>query len=308
MFKNPYVQPPLSILLIEDSKGDAILIERELNIVFPEGYILQKALTLEEALNLLSNNTFHVALLDRTLPDANEFDGLYSLQNMAPDLPVIFLTSYQNEQTALESIVKGAQDYLLKDSSNGDVIKRAIEFAILRKKFEETLIKHANFDLLTGLANRWFFENTLDVALAKMQRNKSNIAILFIDLDHFKKINDEYGHAAGDKVLKEVGIRLKKSLRYYDTPARFGGDEFAVLIEFADNIKNVESVAEKIITQIEKPIKVFEKNFNIGVSIGISICSTEQKILAETLMQRADTAMYKAKNKAGSCYYLWNED
>ncbi len=308
MLSIPYFQPPLSILLIEDSKGDALLIEKELNKVIPEGYVLQKAETLEEALNLLPNNKFHVALLDRSLPDAEGFDGLYSLQNMAPDLPVIFLTSYQNEQTALESIKQGAQDYLFKDKSNGPIIKRAIQFAILRKEFEGVLIERANFDLLTGLANRWLFENRLDMAIAKMKRNQTIFAILFLDLDRFKKLNDVHGHAAGDKVLKEVGMRLKQSLRPYDTLARFGGDEFAVLLEYIGDEQEAVTAAKKIITLLEKPMQVFGNKLTVDVSIGIVTCDTDKNILSKILMQQADTAMYKAKNKTGSCYYLWGSE
>lgn len=308
MLSTPYFQPPLSILLIEDSKGDALLIEKELNTVIPESYILQKAVTLEEALKLLPNNKFHVALLDRSLPDAEEFDGLYSLQNMAPDLPIVFLTSYQNEQTALDSIKKGAQDYLLKDKSNGQIIKRAIHFAILRKEFEGILVERANFDLLTGLANRWLFENRLDMAIAKIKRGQTNFAILFLDLDLFKKINDVHGHAAGDTVLKEVGKRLKTMFRSYDTVARFGGDEFAVLLESIEDIEETKGLAKRIISLLEKPMHVFGNELTIGVSIGIVICNDDKKILAETLMKKADEAMYKAKREHGSCYFILGND
>lgn len=304
MLNTSYFQPPLNILLIEDSKSDALLIERELNTVFSEGYTLQKAVTLEDAIKLLPKSNFHVALLDRTLPDADEFDGLYRLQNMAPSLPIVFLTSYQNEQTALESIKNGAQDYLLKDKSNGHMIKRAIQFAILRKQFEGILIEHANFDVLTGLANRWLFENRLDMAIAKIKRNHAVFALLFLDLNLFKKINDTHGHAVGDKVLKEVADRLKQIFRSYDTVARFGGDEFAILFESMNDVTDAVNAAERIITLIEKPISVFGNELSIGVSIGIAIANHEQPILPATLIQEADEAMYKAKLQPGSCYFL----
>lgn len=306
MASTTHSQDALSILLIEDSKVDAVLIEKELNAVFPENYILQKAVTLEQAINLLPQYDFNVALLDRSLPDANEFDGLFSLQNMAPELPIVFLTSFKNEQTALNAIEQGAQDYLLKDKSNGRVIKHAIQFAILRKKFECNLIERANFDLLTGLANRWLFEDRLDMAIAKMKRHKTTFALFFLDLDLFKSINDTYGHIAGDNVLKEVALRLKKSFRSYDTPARFGGDEFAVLLDCMSEITDAERVAKKIITLFEKPIQVFGNELNIDVSIGIVTCDAQPNAVAETLIKKADEAMYKAKSEKGSNYYLWD--
>lgn len=299
---------PLSILLIEDSKGDALLIEKALKNVIPEGFNLQKAVTLGDALNLLPNYNFDVALLDRSLPDAQEFDGLYSLQNMAPQLPIVFLTAHQNEQTALEAIEHGAQDYLLKDEINGYIVKRAITFAILRKKYEGELILHANFDTLTGLANRKYFESRLDIALAKIKRHDSILAILFLDLDRFKPINDNYGHAAGDAVLKEVGSRLKHSSRPYDTAARFGGDEFALLIEDIPEISHVEIITKKIIALLGKPIQAFGNEFNLGVSIGVVTCVSGQNTLAETLIQQADSAMYNAKAEIGSSYCLWDSD
>lgn len=304
MLKEPYTKPLLNILLIEDSKSDALLIERELNTAFSEGYTLHKAVTLEEAINLLPKSNFHVALLDRTLPDADEFEGLYRLQNMAPGLPIVFLTSYQNERTAFESIKNGAQDYLLKDKSNGHIIKHAIQFAICRKQYESILIEHANFDVLTGLANRWLFENRLDMAIAKVNRNHAVFALLFLDLDLFKKINDTHGHAVGDKVLKEVSNRLKQIFRPYDTIARFGGDEFAILFESMNNVTDAVNAAERIITLIEKPISVSGNELSIGVSIGIAIANHDETILPGTLIQKADAAMYRAKLQPGSCYFF----
>lgn len=303
MSNTPYFQSPLNILLIEDSEADALLIERELKSVIFEDYFLQKAATLEEAIRLLSKNSFHVALLDRSLPDADGFDGLYSLQNIAPNLPLVFLTSYQNEQIALESIKQGAQDYLLKDKSNGSVIKRAIHFAMLRKQFESILIERANFDLLTGLANRWLFENRLEIAIAKMKRDKDIFALLFLDLDFFKNINDVHGHAAGDQVLKNVGERLKQIFRPYDTVARLGGDEFVVLLESIQDIQDIVETAKRIISLLEEPIPVFGNELTVGVSIGIVICDKEN-MLAETLVKHADKAMYHAKSKPGSSYCL----
>ncbi|MFW0776552.1 MAG: diguanylate cyclase domain-containing protein [Rickettsiales bacterium] len=293
---------PLSILIVEDSKGDALLIEKALNIVFPASYTLKKATTLESALKLVSENNFDITLLDRSLPDVEGFNGLHSIQNMAPELPIVFLTAYKDEQFACEAIEQGAQDYLYKDSLDGHVIKRAIQYAILRKQFEGVLIMRANFDMLTGLANRMLYESRLDMALAKMRRQDSNLAVLFLDLDNFKEVNDTYGHATGDQLLKEVGKRLKASLRPYDTAARFGGDEFAILLEDIAERQHVEAVAKKVIEKLELPITIAAKQINAGVSIGISMCTAKQNLNAEALIKQADKAMYEAKSVSGSNY------
>ncbi len=180
---------PLSILLIEDSQGNAILIQRELERGMPGTHKLLHVSTLEEALNVLVQQQFDLALLDRSLPDAHEFSGLHSIQNMAPNLPIIYLTGYQDEKTALESIRQGAQDYVFKDNLDGLDLKRSIQYAILRKEFEGILRVRANFDMLTGLANRMMYENRLDLALAKVLRHDHHVAVLFLDLDKFKQIN-----------------------------------------------------------------------------------------------------------------------
>lgn len=299
---------PLQILLVEDSKGDALLIEKALSTAMPEGYLLKKALTLQGALELLPHHSFDVALLDRSLPDVEGFNGLHSLQNMAPQLPIVFLTAFHDEQTAFEAIEQGAQDYLYKDKIDGHVIKRALQYAILRKQFEGVLILRANFDNLTGLANRMLFESRLDMAFARMKRQGGNLAVLFLDLDRFKPINDTYGHAAGDMLLKEVGIRLKRALRPYDTAARFGGDEFAILLEGLLEADHSEIVAKKIIKLLDTPINVFGNEVTVGVSIGVATCTSEQDISTETLMQQADAEMYEAKAIEGSSFCTYVSD
>lgn len=294
----------LKILLVEDSVADALLIEKSLNAAIFEGFHLEKATTLEAALNLLSVRHFDVALLDRTLPDCQNFEGLYSLQNMAPQLPIIFLTAYQDKKAALDAILQGAQDYLMKDKSDGETIKRAIEFAILRKKFERTLILHANFDVLTGLANRMLFESRLEQAIQRHKRSGGMLAIFFLDLDRFKPVNDHYGHAVGDQVLKEVARRLRHAVRRYDTVARFGGDEFAILIEFNSDVHDIEKVAHKILQLFSEPIWISERDMNVGISIGIATCLPGQKISTKTLMKAADAAMYAVKHDHGNGYCI----
>jgi diguanylate cyclase (GGDEF)-like protein len=296
----------LEILLIEDSKGSALLIKRVLKQVMPNGYNLIHAYTLEEALNALTNKTFDIALLDRSLPDSKGFDGLHNIQNRAPNLPIIYLTGYNDEQTAFESIRQGAQDYVFKDNLDGHLLKKSIQYAILRKEFEVILTTRANFDTLTGLANRMLFENRLDLALTKVERHHGYVAVLFIDLDEFKQINDTMGHAAGDEMLVEFAMRLKSVLRPYDTAARFGGDEFAVLIEEIPEIDEVITIAQKIIQQFETGCVICGTELKVGVSIGISYFKTGQIKTGEQLIQEADEAMYEAKEIQGSAYHIDN--
>lgn len=297
-------EDPLKVLLVEDNKGDAVLVERALRQAMMGALTLRVCGSLELALLALSEDNFDIVLLDRSLPDVVGFSGLQSIQNHSPKMPVVFLTAYQDEETALEAIQQGAQDYLFKDKIDAHVIKRAIQYASLRKQFEGVLIMRANFDSLTGLANRILFESRLEMALAKLKRQGGNCAVLFIDLNKFKSVNDELGHAAGDQVLREVGKRLRSVLRTYDTVARFGGDEFAILLEGLPELHHSEVVANKIIACVEKTLLIDERPVQVGASIGIAGVSAHMQEDSATLMQQADEAMYQAKTlgMGNSCF------
>jgi diguanylate cyclase (GGDEF)-like protein len=297
---------PLRLLLIEDNKGDAMLTEKILKNTMFGSVNIKRTENLAATLKILSEEEFDIALLDRSLPDVEGFSGLHSIQNMAPQLPIVFLTAYKDEQTAFEAIEKGAQDYLFKDSMDGHVVKRAIQYAILRKQFEGILIMRANFDMLTGLTNRMLFESRLDMALAKMKRHGGDIAVLYLDLDHFKQVNDTMGHAAGDTLLKLVANRIKSVLRPYDTAARLGGDEFAVLLENINNIESTEAVAKKIIGLFNNPFQLEEGHADIGVSIGIAYGTASHPCDAMQIIRYADAAMYKAKATTGNAYHIYD--
>ena len=292
---------PLHILLVEDSKGDAILIQKALQQALPDAHHVQRAANLATALKAVAEHNFDVVLLDRSLPDVVEFSGLNSIQNMAPQLPIIFLTGLSDEGIALRAVENGAQDYLLKDKVDSHTIKRAIQFAIHRKQFESILINQANFDALTGLANRTLFESRLDMALARMKRQHAGIAIFFMDLDGFKAVNDTLGHQAGDQLLKEVSTRLKHSIRAYDTAARFGGDEFALLIEGTSDQAVCGKIAQKILHCMAEPFSIIGNTQHVGISIGIITCD-DGAIPRAQLMVQADAAMYEAKKNHGQTF------
>ncbi len=295
----------LKILLIEDSRVDAILIEKVLAQSSPTIKQVQKAETLAAALQILAEHEFDAVLLDLSLPDTTEFHGLLNIQNIAPKLPIIILTAHENEDFALSAVQHGAQDYLYKDKVDGHAIKRALYYAIQRKRFEEVLITRAHFDPLTHLANRALFESRLDMAIARRMRSGEGIGVFFLDLDRFKQVNDQMGHAAGDQLLQQVAIRLNHSVRPYDTVARFGGDEFALLIDGLKQTENCLTIANKIIAQIDEPFVLEDKTVDIGISIGIVTCLASDPVARETLMRQADEAMYAAKQLPHSGYRVY---
>jgi len=163
-----------------------------------------------------------------------------------------------------------------------------------QKEAEKRLIHQAYHDKLTNLPNRDLFIDRLNVAILQAKRNLRKVAVLFIDLDHFKYINDTYGHAQGDLVLQNVALRLKACLRENDTLARMGGDEFTVILQDFDNRHDVELTAIRLINTLEQPVLFNRQEVYISTSIGISFFPDDGHS-AEVLMKHADTAMYGAK-------------
>jgi len=176
-----------------------------------------------------------------------------------------------------------------------------------RKEYEDKLKIYANYDTLTGLANRALFIKRLEQLLKQREVKGKVHAVLFIDLDHFKDINDEKGHATGDKVLIEVANRLEGMIRKGDTLARFGGDEFTILLESINSSNEAGKVAQKILDALREPICINEDKFNITTSIGISISPDDSREL-EALLHYSDTAMYMAKSKGKDRYEFYTKD
>lgn len=171
------------------------------------------------------------------------------------------------------------------------------------KNTEKKLKEMAHFDTLTGLANRNLFFQCLDHAICDARRHDRSFALLYLDLDKFKPVNDIWGHNVGDKVLQEVGKRLKECVRADDTVARMGGDEFVILLSALKEPEGAERIAEKIIKTILEPFLVKNSFHNLGVSIGISVFP-DHGVSVESLIAQADKAMYRAKKEGGNCYKL----
>jgi len=161
-----------------------------------------------------------------------------------------------------------------------------------RRRLEEAIQSAAQLDVLTGLANRALFDERLKLAAARCRRQGGQIAVLYLDLDNFKQVNDSLGHAAGDTLLKDFAVRLRQSVRATDTVARFGGDEFVVLLEDVKESGNALSVAEKIIADARQPLSIEGREIVATASIGIAYGTGLDE---ENLVKRADAALYQAK-------------
>ncbi|MFO7602892.1 MAG: EAL domain-containing protein [Gammaproteobacteria bacterium] len=194
----------------------------------------------------------------------------------------------------------------LNDSSLGD---EAIVLAIVRditqrKLSEARLIRQANFDTLTGLPNRILALDRLSESIKRAHRLKSHVAVLFIDVDHFKTVNDSLGHSVGDELIIEVATRLRTCVREGDTAARFGGDEFMVILNDIDNMIDTESVLEKILATMKTPFFLAGQEFFLGASIGVSGYPTDGED-AQVLLRNADAAMYKAKEAGRNTFQFY---
>lgn len=176
-----------------------------------------------------------------------------------------------------------------------------------RKKAENKIYQQANFDSLTGLANRNLFADRFEQALNKAQRENSFLALLFIDLDGFKHVNDTLGHSQGDTLLQQTATRLSETLRKSDTISRLGGDEFAVLIASDNNQFKVDRVAHKIQAAIATPYQLDNAQGFVSASIGITTYPNDGQDV-ETLMRKADSAMYKAKAKGKNNFQFFTAE
>ena len=176
-----------------------------------------------------------------------------------------------------------------------------------RKMAEEQVAYQAYHDALTGLPNRVLFRDRLNQALAHTQRHKLGLAVLFLDLDHFKLINDTLGHSVGDWLLKEVSQRLRKAVREGDTVARLGGDEFTILLPEVSRSEDAAHVSQKILDIVSSPLRWDNHDVYITTSIGISLSPADGSD-SETLIKCADNAMYRAKELGRNNYQLWSPD
>ena len=174
---------------------------------------------------------------------------------------------------------------------------------VRRKSYQMALYHSANFDKLTELPNRALFLDRLDQNLKQSERYQRKFALLFVDLDGFKSVNDTLGHDAGDALLIKTAERLHDCVREADTVARIGGDEFTVILSTIASVDDARTVAKKIIAALSKPFSIGDQKAQIGASIGISVFP-ENGTDTETLLKRADDAMYTAKKSGKNDYRL----
>lgn len=302
---NPLTPLKGRILLVDDNTALLEVLARRLG---REGHEVFSVGTAAAALALLSSTVVDVVVLDLVMPEMNGYELLLQIREL-PEmraLPVIMMSGLAETEGVVRCIAAGAIDYLVKPV-NIVLLRARIGACLERSRWRAreatylSQIEHlARHDTLTNLPNRAVLIERLEQAIAAARRDQTLGAVLFVDLDEFKPINDQFGHANGDAVLREAARRLTTCVRDRDTVARIGGDEFCILLVSVPDEALVGRVAGRLVACLGEPIRVGESEVTVGASVGIAMFSGQPES-ADSAMRRADRAMYavKASGKRG---------
>jgi len=285
----------MKILLVEDDSDDADFLRLSLSQHDREVSVTHTGL-ISDAVTALDTDRFDVVLLDLNLPDGRGAECVQKIQEAAPIVPIVVLSGHGDEDYAVEILNRGVQDYLVKWEGDGRTILRAIRYAIERKRAEVKLNYLARYDSLTNIPNRQYLRDQLGQATTRAVRRGRTMALLVLDLDRFKMVNETLGHEAGDALLREVVQRLASSIRDGDELARLGGDEFAVLLEDVEGPLEVEAVARSVAGSFQEAFSVGGRQVSVTASIGVTVCPADGTDPV-ALLNNADIAMYRAKEQ-----------
>ena len=243
-----------------------------------------------------------VILLDINMPQMDGFKVCHLIKEneSTKDIPIIFLTIDENVDHLAQALACGGSDYILKPFNAVELDAR-VRVALRTKRMFDMLREQARIDALTGLKNRAAMDDSLIGAVSAHQRTGQSLAFLMIDLDHFKEINDTYGHGIGDSVLRKISSTILSKCRPYDVACRFGGDEFCVILGHTEGL-DARQVASRILTGIGKiEVRVGEAMVSVSCSAGlVSAAEMPDGFEAADLLKAADDALYRAKHEGRS--------
>ena len=306
------------ILVVDDTPANLLVMRRLLSKLDAQ---LIEAESGAEALAACLDHEFALILLDVNMPEMDGYEVASLLQEEVTTrlTPIIFVTAaYGDDLNRLRGYNSGAVDYITKPINDHILIskvrvflelyrsRRALQTSVeelfalnTQLKEAQQQVQHlAHHDALTGLANRLLFLDRLDTAMQRTLRGSKRFALLYVDIDGFKPVNDSHGHAAGDELLKLIAERLRDGVRSSDTVARLGGDEFAIILEEAGELAEAYLVGTQLcermglpftLKQAGKPVQV-----HIGASIGLAMFP-DHALARDALLTAADAAMYRAK-------------
>jgi diguanylate cyclase (GGDEF)-like protein len=257
--------------------------------------------SLSAALASLEADPADAVLLDLGLPDSFGINTLHLVRQAHPSLAVVVLTSDDRDETVLQALREGAQEYLLKGEISGPLLARTLRYAVERNRLEEELRRNANFDSLTGLFSRRHLIESLEKAVAQARRYEHALTVCLCDLDHLKEINDGYGHQTGDTVLAEFGSVVTRTLRTSDFAGRYGGDEFIFVFPHTTPEESVFAV-ERIRANLAERTFTQPDGASFSVTCTFGIAGTAEKVPpSRVILQQADEALYEAKSKGRNC-------
>lgn len=293
-----------SILIIDDSKG----VRLQILDVLQKTSLFQRyheAGSVIEAFKIVLNEPVDVILCDLEMPgmDGFKFLNMVSAREDLRNIPVIMITGRTDSETKIRGLEQGASDYVTKPFEPGELVARVkvqLKIKSLQdslKKSNLELLQLSNTDPLTHLSNRRCLMDTLEKELKRSERSHSPLSLIMVDIDHFKRVNDSYGHQQGDVVLIEVAKVLLEHLREYDMAARFGGEEFSLVLPETDLLPAVQ-VAERLrvaATQLSFPPPLHE--LKLTISLGVATFPHSKLRSVDDLVRGADEALYLAKRE-----------
>ena len=291
------------ILIVDDEPVNVRLLER---MLLSAGYSALRCTTdSREVATLVDDFQPDLLMLDLHMPHLDGFavlDALRASHVPGDRCPVLVLTADNTVQAKHRALASGARDFLVKPFDRTETLARTrnlLESRLLHhalqqanKALAERLVHQAHHDPLTGLANRVLFRDRVDRAVLRAARGE-RVAVLFLDLDHFKAVNDSLGHAEGDRLLESVARRLLQATRGCDTVARLGGDEFAILLEGMAREMDAPVVIERLKAALRRPVTLQGREVIVGASIGVAYVEAGQGV--DDVLRNADLAMYHAK-------------
>lgn len=291
----------LRALIVEDSEDDTLLLVRQLH---QGGFVPKHARveTAEDMRRQLEHGIWDIVFSDFTMPYFSAFEALDLLHASGLDLPFIIVSGTIGEDRAVAAMKAGAHDYILKDNTKRllPAVERELREAEVRyerRRAEEHVQRLAYTDPITGLPNRTHFRELVQDAVMATQGDQHPMALLLMDLNHFRNVNDTLGHNRGDVLLQHVGMRLRNVLSKPDVIARLGGDEFGILLPQLSSNNDAVHVILQIQDSLDAPFMIDGIPIAVEASIGVALMSGHADN-ADTLLQRADIAMYHAKKMA----------
>ncbi|WP_418185934.1 diguanylate cyclase domain-containing protein [Aliarcobacter vitoriensis] len=294
-----------TILIVDDMTTNILL----LSDILKDDYSLKIAKSGQKCLEILYNqDNIDLVLLDIEMPDINGYEVCKQLKqaDKTKDIPIIFVTAKSSEEDEEYGLNIGAIDYITKPYSKV-IIKTRIKNQIKLREKTLMLEKLSMYDGLTNIKNRRFFDEIFEKTYNDVKREKSNLAIMMIDIDFFKPYNDNYGHGKGDETLKRVALTLQKTLhRPNDLVARYGGEEFVVLIKDIDEdgLNNIANNILKAIKELNIEHKFSSIESFLTISIGICFFNSNNNLTKTEILLRADETLYNVKHSGKNNFLI----